>query len=278
MKGVSLINKPYKLLVADIDGTLLGKNGTISTKDADALAKVRQSGIQVSLSTGRVAQACFGVLEQLSLDGYHVFSDGALVTNPRTGREVYAEPIGKGLVRQIVNFAHREDIIFDLYSATHFYVERETWASDIRRKFFGLQPTVIDFTDLRQKERIIKGTLVVRSAEEKAKANSFYRHFKDSLNLSWTKTPAYPEVDFINVIAPGVTKGKALEALAAFLKIPLAEVIAIGDGANDVPVLSRAGMAVAMGNAPGELKAVADYITLDVDHSGVAEAVNKFLV
>jgi len=278
LKGVSLINKPYKLLVADIDGTLLGKNGTISIEDADALAKVRRSGIQVALSTGRVAQACLGVLEQLELDGYHVFSDGALVSNPWTGREVYAEPIGKGLVRQIVDFAHREEIIFDLYSATHFYVERETWASDIRRKFFGLQPTVTDFTDLWRKERIIKGTLVVRSAEEKAKANSFYRHFKDSLNLSWTKTPAYPEVDFINVIAPGVTKGKALEALAAFLKIPLAEVIAIGDGANDVPVLSRAGMAVAMGNAPDELKAIADHITLDVDHSGVAEAVNKFLV
>ena len=273
-----MINKPYKLLVADIDGTLLGRNGTISTEDADALAKARQSGIQVALSTGRVTQACLAILEQLALNGYHIFSDGALVTNPKTGQEVYAEPIGRDLVRQIVDFAHREEIIFDLYSATHFFVERETWASDIRRQFFGLQPTVIDFTDLWQKERIIKGTLVVRSPEEKAKASSFYRHFKDSLNLSWTKTPAYPEVDFINVIAPGVTKGKALEALAAFLEISLNEVIAIGDGVNDVPVLSRAGLAIAMGNAPDELKTVADYITLDVDHSGVAEAINRFLV
>lgn len=273
-----MINKPYKLLVADIDGTLLSKDGTISAEDRNALARVRQSGIRVSLSTGRVAQACRGILEQLALDGYHIFSDGALVCNPKTGEEVYAEPISKELVRQIVEFAHREEIIFDLYTVSHFYVERETWASDIRRRFFGLQPTVIDFSDLWQQERIIKGTLVVRSDEEKARANSFYRHFKDSLNFSWTKTPAYPDVDFINVIAPDVSKGKALEALTGFLGIPLTEVMAIGDGANDVTVLSAAGLAVAMGDAPDELKAVADYVTLDVEHSGVAVAIKKFLV
>ena len=92
------------------------------------------------------------------------------------------------------------------------------------------------------------------------------------------KTPAYPEVDFINVVAPGVSKGKALEALATFLGIPLSEVMAIGDGANDITLLSSAGLAIAMGNAPEELKAVADYVTLDGDHNGVAAAINKFLV
>lgn len=273
-----MINKPCKLLVVDIDGTLLDKNGAISVEDRNALSAVCQSGIQISLSTGRVPEACLGILEQLALDGYHIFADGALVSNPKTSEEVYAEPISKELVRQIVDFVHQKEIIFDLYTVSHFYVERETWISDIRRQFFGLRPTVINFIDLWQKERIIKGTLVVRSPEEMVKADIFYHHFKDRLNLSWTKTPAYPDVDFINVIAPDVTKGKALEVLARFLGISLTEVMAIGDGTNDAPVLSRAGLAVAMGNAPDELKTVADYITLDVDHSGAAAAINKFLL
>ena len=63
-----------------------------------------------------------------------------------------------------------------------------------------------------------------------------------------------------------------------FLEIPLTEVIAIGDGVNDVSLLSTAGLAVAMDNAPDEVKAVADYVTLDVDHSGLAAAINKFLL
>ncbi len=273
-----LINNPCKLLVVDIDGTLFNKNGAISAEDENALARASDSGIRVSLSTGRAVQACLSIINQLSLDGYHIFFDGALVSNPETGEEIYVRPISEELGKQVIEFAHLNEINLDLNSATHYFIERETWASDIRRQFFGLQPTIIDFAKLWQKERIVKGTLVIFSAEEKAKADSFYRQFNGSLNFSLAKTPAYPEVDFINVVAPGVSKGKALEALATFLGIPLSEVMAIGDGANDITLLSSAGLAIAMGNAPEELKAVADYVTLDVDHNGVAAAINKFLV
>jgi len=268
----------YKLLVVDIDGTLLGKDGTISAKDREAIAEARHLGIKVSLSTGRVPQACSRIINQLSLDGYHIFFDGALVSNPENGEEVYVRPISKELVRQIVEFTHRIEIDCDLYSATRYFVERETWVTDIRRQFFNIQPTIIDLAKLWQKERIIKGTVVVCSAEERAKADSFCRQFKSSLSFSLTKTPAYPDVDFINVVAPDVSKGKALEALASLLGIPLTEIIAIGDGANDISILSLAGLAVAMGNASDEVKAVADYVTLDIDHNGMAEAINKFLL
>ena len=272
------MNHPYKLLIVDIDGTLIGKDGTISAEDRDALAKAGDLGIQVSLSTGRVVQACLSIMRQLLLDGYHIFFDGALVSNPENGKEVYVKPISEELVRQIVEFVHQNEIGIDFYSATHYFAEGETWATDIRRRFFGIEPTIVDFSKLWQKERIIKGTLVVRSAEEKAKADSLRRQFKSSLSFSRTKTPAYPEVDFINVVAPDVSKGKALEALASFLGISMNEVIAIGDGTNDISLLSSVGLAVAMGNASGEVKAVADHITLDVDHSGVAAAIKRFLL
>ena len=262
----------------DVDGTLLGKDGVISAEDRNALARAGDLGIRVSLSTGRVTQACLGIIKQLSLNGYHIFFDGALVSNPAKGEEVYVRPVSKDLVRQIIDFAYLNEISLDLYSATRYFVERETWASDIRRDFFGIQSTVVDFAQLWQVETIIKATLTVRSVEEKAKAEDFYNKFSSSLNFSWTKTPAYPEVDFINVVAPDVSKGEAMEALASFLGIPLAEVIAIGDGSNDISLLSKAGLAIAMDNAPDELKAVADYVTLDIDHDGVAAAISKFLL
>ena len=269
---------PYEILVLDIDGTLVDKNGVISAEDRNALARVGDLGLPVSLSTGRVAQACLGIISQLSLDSYHIFSDGALVSNPNSGKEIYVQPIDKVIVKQAIEFAHLNRINLEFYSADHYFVERETWASDIRRDFYHTPPTVVDISKLWRKERIIKGVLTVRSPEERAKAESLYLQFKDSLSFSWTKTPAYPEVNFINVLAPEVSKGKALQALAPHLGISLAEVVAIGDGPNDISLLDSVGLAIAMSNAPDELKAVADYITLDVDHSGLAAAINKFLL
>jgi Cof subfamily protein (haloacid dehalogenase superfamily) len=268
----------YKLLVVDIDGTLLNKNGSISTEDKKALSKAVDSGIQVSLSTGRVVQASLKFIQQLSLGGYHIFFDGALVYNPEKDEEVYVEPINWSLVRQTVDYAKLNEINLEFFSKAHFFIERETWVTDIRRDFFGLNPTIVDFTKLEQNEMIIKGGLVVSSAEEKTKANDFCLHFKDRLNLSLTRTPAYPDIDFFNLVALDVSKGNALKALASFLKIPLNDVVAIGDGTNDIPLLSSVGLAIAMDNAADELKEVADYVTLDVDHNGVAAAITKFLL
>lgn len=268
----------YKLLVVDVDGTLLARNENVSAEDRDALAKACRSGVQVCLSTGRMPRACLGVINQLSLDGYHIFSDGALVSDPEQGKEVYAQPLGKEVVKQAVDFAHRNNLNLELYSATHYFAERETWSTDAHRQFFGVQPTMVDFTKLVERERIIKGGLVAITPEEAASARNFFFQFKGSLHCSLARTPAYPGVDFINILAPDVSKGKALEVLASYLGVSISEVMAIGDGTNDISLLSIAGLAVAMDNAPDEVKAVADHVTLDVDHSGVAAAIKRFLV
>jgi len=275
---MGLINHPYKLLVVDIDGTLVGRDGSIPAEERDVLAKVSDLGIQVSLSTGRAAQACSAIIDQLSLDGYHIFFDGALVSNPNRGEEVYVEPLARGVVREAVEFAHRNDIYLELYSATRYFVERETWATEIHRQYFNLEPTVVDFSRLWNRERLIKGGLITSTPEEVTKATSFRLQFNGSLHFSVARSPAFPGVEFINVVAPEVSKGKALAALASLLGISMSEVAAIGDGVNDISLLSVAGLALAMGNAPDEVKAVAHYVTLDVDHSGLAAAVNRFLL
>ncbi|MFH0914354.1 MAG: HAD family hydrolase, partial [Chloroflexota bacterium] len=89
----------YKLLVVDVDGTLVGRGGTISPEDREAVKRLVRSGVKVALSTGRVASACLWIIDQLSLDGEHIFFDGALVSSPTKGKEVYAQPLKQGLVR-----------------------------------------------------------------------------------------------------------------------------------------------------------------------------------
>ena len=273
-----MINHPYKLLIIDIDGTLVGKDRTISAENKGALARVCDLGIQVSLSTGRAIQACLGILNQLSLDGYHIFFDGALVSNPNRDREVYVQPISQAVVKQMVEVAHWHDIDLELYSATHYFAERETWSTEAHRQFFDIEPTIVNFTELWNHERIIKGGVVATTPEEAAKARSFCCQFGNSLHFSWVRTPAYPGIDFINIVAPEVSKGKGAEALASHLGVSMREIVAVGDGTNDIPLLSSVGLAIAMGNAPDEVKAVADYITLDADRNGLAMVIKKFLL
>jgi 5-amino-6-(5-phospho-D-ribitylamino)uracil phosphatase len=268
----------YKLLVSDIDGTLLDEKGNISAENKKALARLAATGMQITLSTGRAMPAALVVLKELSLDGYHIFADGALVIKPKTGEIPYARTIDMKVVRKAVRFVQANKMDIDFFSATRYLVERESWISDIRRKFFAVNPVIIDLTQIPDDEKIIKGTLVVRSKEERAKATLFCEQFKDSLSFSLTKTPAYPDIDFINVISPGVSKGEAVEALARHLGITLAEVAAIGDGINDIPLLSAVGLAIAMGHSPDALKAIAHYVTTDINHDGFAAAVNKLLL
>jgi Cof subfamily protein (haloacid dehalogenase superfamily) len=266
----------YKLLVVDIDGTLLGRGREISAENRGALGRARRLGVRVSLSTGRAVKACTSILEQLALDGYHIFFDGALVSD--LGSEVYAQPLDRGVVGEAVDFAHSLDIDLELYSAAHYFVERETWSSNAHRQFFGLEPSVVDFSDLWQRERIIKAGLASINTEQVAKASQFYARFDGRLHFSIARSPAFPGVEFTNVVAPEVSKGRALEALALHLGVPLSEVMAVGDGTNDISLLAKAGLAVAMDNAPDEVKAVANYVTLDVDQNGLAAAVERFLL
>lgn len=267
----------YKLLVVDIDGTLVNRHGTISEKDKEALSRVRKSGTQVALSTGRGLQATLSVIKELSLDSYHISFDGALVSHPGSSEEIYVCPISKDLVRQMIDIAHQCRIDLELFTVTHYFVEKETWSTDAHRDFFGVYSTITNFHQVWERERILKGSLVTTTAEQSSKAADFCRQLEHHLHFSLAKTPAYPGVDFINILAPGVSKGKALEKLANHLKIPLSEVMALGDGVNDVSLLTTAGLAIAMGNAADEVKEVADYVTLDVDRSGLAVAIDKYI-
>ena len=273
-----MARKSYKLLVLDIDGTLIGKNGNILPEDKKALAQAGEQGIMISISTGRAIPSCLGIISELNLNGYHMFCDGAVVYSPSQQREIYARPLDKEVVKRAIEFARIKDISIDFYSATEYFVERETWSATVHRDFFGVPLTIADFAIICEQEKLIKAGLTATNQHEASKARHFHDEFRDSLHCSWVTSPTYPGIDFINVLAPGVSKGNALAELTAYLGIDTDEVIAIGDGNNDISLLSTAGLGIAMGNATPELRAVADYITLDVEDGGLGAAVKKFLL
>ena len=145
-------------------------------------------------------------------------------------------------------------------------------------RFFGIDPNIMDFKAFWERERVIKGALVITNPQEEAKAGTFSNHFVGRLNFSQVKVPTFPDVTFVNILSPGTSKGRALEALALKLDVSLAEVVAVGDGKNDISLLSAAGLGIAMGNAHEDVKKVADHITLHVDEHGLAAAIREFLL
>lgn len=267
----------YNLLVIDVDGTLVDKHGRISEEDKRAIARLSSSGVRVSLCTGRIVKACAPIIQELKLENsLHIFFDGALIYNMVSMRELYARPLEPELVREAVEFSRKNNTYLELYSRDTFFAEETNWSDEVHRKFFRVEPKLVDFSGIWERERILKAEMVRHNEKEAVKVKLFQDAFDGRFRFSIARAPAYPEIDFINIVNPAVSKGEALRMLAAELGVHRSETIAIGDGLNDIPLLQAAGVAVAMGNAFPEVKEVVQYTTDDIEHHGVASAIAFF--
>jgi Cof subfamily protein (haloacid dehalogenase superfamily) len=268
----------YKLLVVDIDGTLINREGNVSEENREALSVAMRSGVYVSLCTGRSVKSCLSYIEQLSLDGCHVFFDGALVSRADLTEPVYMQNVDGALVRQLIEYARRSEMDLEFATLTRYFSARETWSTKIKHEYFNIDTVVGDLTGLWERESIIRADFCITNERQETMAAALVEHFTGKLQFAQAHSPRFPGVNFMNITALGMSKGKALGALASHLGITLDEVVAVGDWTNDIPLITAAGLGIAMGNAHDELKKVADHVTLDVEEHGLAAAIREFLL
>ena len=191
---------------------------------------------------------------------------------------MYVRPVDKVLVKEMVEFANTNNIDLELASAKKYFAGRETWSTEVKRNAFDIDVIIGDLSSPCETEEIIRLDIVVSNTQEQAGAELFTRQFAGRLRFSQAHSPQFPDVTFVNIISPGTSKGEALKALTRHMDVNLDEVVAVGDWINDVPLLMAAGLKIAMGNAHNDLKAIADYVTLDAEEHGLAAAVRKFLL
>jgi hypothetical protein len=269
----------YKLVVSDIDGTIANAQGDISPADFSALQRIDKNGVKLALSTGRAARGSIQVLKKLPCSGYHIFFDGALVCDSTLVQTIYSRPIENELLNQVIDLAHLHGLALELFSSTGYFIERDSPLAAMHRDLMQLEWTIMDYSAICKQESIIMGCLVIPTGDEQKFRPILCKYeAKSGVRFSWSIHSARPEIRMVNVIMKDVSKGSALTALCSYLGFKTDEVIAIGDGANDVSLLKAAGLAVAMQNSPPELKAIANYVTGDVAHNGFAQAMEKFLL
>ncbi|HIW43778.1 MAG TPA: Cof-type HAD-IIB family hydrolase [Candidatus Prevotella stercoripullorum] len=257
-----------KALFFDIDGTLVSFNThRIPQSAVDALAEAKRRGAMVFISTGRPMRLInnLDAIQHL-VDGY-ITANGACCS---VGGEVIAcREIPNPEARALIGAAEREGFAMLVVGESRLTVVND--GADVDR-YFRQMLAVSDLgegTALADvlAERIVQLTPIIDEAAERR----LMPLLPSCVSARW-----FPA--FTDITARGADKGTALMTVAAHLGIDRKDTVAFGDGGNDKSILQAAGTGVAMGNAPDDVKAVADYVTASVDEDGIARALEQLRI
>ena len=249
----------FKLLVLDVDGTLIGKGAYPSPRVTEAIAAAKEKGVAVALSTGRATEACYHLLKHLELNGLHVVFDGAAVVEWPSNDLIFLRALSPLAGQRLIELAREHDLFFEIYAHDFYFIEKEGALADHQREKLQITPLVTDLMRLVNRVKMVKGQLLAADAEEKRRADVVSQEMEQYCKMSWSLDPSNG-IYFGNAVARTVSKAGALLELVDHLDIDISNTLAIGDSYNDLGIFKVAGGKVAMGHAPDSLKGLADWI------------------
>jgi len=251
------------LVATDLDGTLLRGDGTVSDRTREAIARAEATGITVVMVSGRPIRWMHGVAEATGHHGVAICSNGAVRYDLATEEVLSHDPIAPAVGRLVVA-ALREalpGVRFAVEQADRFGREPGWQLRDPSR---GIVEVVAEAEELvaQPSSKILARLDHVDPDELLAAAQHALGELATATHSSsW---------GLVEISAAGVSKATALERYAGELGITAAEVVAVGDMPNDLPMLAWAGRAVAVANAHPRVLAAADEVTASNEDDGVA--------
>ncbi|WP_433745088.1 Cof-type HAD-IIB family hydrolase [Falsibacillus pallidus] len=265
----------YKMIVLDLDDTLLRDDQTISERTKDALLKAQEAGVKVVLASGRPTEGMVWVAEELNLADYGSFIlsfNGSKIIDWKTKEEIYSRALSTETAHQLYDISRREDVGILTYADGAIIVEEENEFASVESRLTGLPVKVVPSFKDAVREPVVKA-LMLKEGERLAEVEKKLQAELDG-SLSVMRSKPF----FLEFTELGVTKGASLDYLIGQLGIKKEEMIAVGDSYNDQTMIEFAGLGVAMGNAPDDIKEIADYVTASNMEDGVAEVVEKFVL
>jgi Cof subfamily protein (haloacid dehalogenase superfamily) len=255
-----------RLICIDVDGTLVGSSGTVSTEVWDAAERLRERGMHLAICSGRPAFGhTRGLAERLDPTGWHVFQNGASVVRLPSG-EGRSRPIAPEMLDWLIERARTTGRILELYTDVDYAVERDEERS---RRHAGLLGVPFSHRELRSLRGPIVRAQWLLPIEQ---MEDVLLEPHEGLTYSASTSPMMPDTGFVNITPPGIDKSHAVRLVAREYGVPLEQVMMVGDGANDVTTMRAVGYAVAMANAEPEARAVARYEVGHVDELGLIDA------
>ncbi len=261
-----------KLIACDVDGTLLGRDLVLSVATRDAVGEASRRGVKFCIATGRMYRSALPFARALGLSTPMIAYNGALMKDTATG-EVYSEnPLDLGLAREIMGLCRDNSWYMQKYVDDNLYVKE---INDFARAYSAQTGVEVleegsSFFDLTVAP--YKMLLIAAPIDAAVIREELAMYFGDRLSI----TSSNPR--FVELVQPGVNKGRALAELVRKFSLEREEVMAIGDAHNDLEMIAYAGTGVAMGNAPPDVQATADFVSASTEEDGVALALRKFVL
>lgn len=261
----------YKLVVLDVDDTIVTKTNKLSEATRRAVLAVQKRGVAVTLASGRMYQTMRRLADELAIETPLISCNGALV---RGGKTVFfCRALQAAAAKAALDFFRRRGLILQLYNKDGLYTKEKcalTWRLEERE---GLSCNVVAEDIYNGFYHGLLKMLIRLSPDEAA---NYQRLLAE--RFAGRLSAAVSHGVCLEMTGRGVTKGAALSVLAQSLGIRREEVLAVGDSPNDCSMLEWAGLGVAMGDAAEEVKASADKITLPIAEDGAACALEKYVL
>lgn len=265
---------PYRAIALDLDGTLTNHEKVVTPKTREALLQTSAKGAVIILASGRPTYGIEPVAECLELNkqgGYILSYNGGNIVNAKTGEKLFSQFLPDEVIPELYAYAKEHGHALLGYAGNEIitempddqYVKEE---SRINKMNIRKVDNLFESLEPHPTKLLMTGdpTLMLKAEEE------LVEKLGDRMDI-FRSAPF-----FLELVPKGIDKAKSLTRLLTKINLTPADLIAFGDGYNDLSMLKLAGMGVAMENAAPEVRAEANYVTLSNEEDGVAAALTHF--
>lgn len=263
----------YRAIALDLDGTLTNNDKVVTPLTREALMKAQTDGVHIILASGRPTYGIAPIADCLEIgkhDGYVLSYNGGKIVNWQTKEEMYSNHLPDNVIPILYNYAKKN------CHAILGYVGKEI-VTEMPDDKYVKEESRINKMNIRKVDNLLTElephpTKLLMTGEPEAmeKAEKELQTLVGNMMDVFRSAPF-----FIELVPKGIDKAQSLLRLLNTINLTTEDMIAFGDGYNDLSMLKLAGMGVAMANAVAEVREKADYVTLSNEEDGVADAINK---